>query len=140
VLSGNYSRLLRLSWASDVRTPNFTGGKTAKSCNRPVTANGCTVQPLLVPVNELLIDQAVREIILAPWAVVTVVDPGQGGSHAGRSRHADFAVDQQDFHPVPDLFDKVQQFRGLRCCERVSAVRVRGIGEHELQQPLAVVA
>lgn len=33
------------------------------------------LRPSLVPINEQLVDQTVREIVLAPRAVVTVVDP-----------------------------------------------------------------
>lgn len=64
---------------------------------------------------------------------------GQGGSHAGRSRHTGYAVDQKGFDPVSHLFNEGQKSCGLGGRERVGSVRVRGIGERELQQNLAIV-
>jgi hypothetical protein len=84
-------------------------------------------------IDEPLIDKGVREIVLAPQAIITIVDPGQSGSHARRTRHASFAVDKQDFYPVPDLLNEVQEFRGMGLCECIRSVRVRGVGEYELQ-------
>lgn len=57
--------------------------------------------PLVVPINEQLVDQSIREIILEPRPIVTVVDPGERGCHTRRTRQTGFAVDQQNLDPIP---------------------------------------
>jgi hypothetical protein len=79
-----------------------------------------------------MVDQSIREIILEPRAIVTVVDLGKGGSHARRTRQTGFAVDQQHCDTISHLLHEIQDFCGKEHSERVRPVRVCGIGESEL--------